>query len=65
MNIATTPTAIRIYIPILDWLSCELLKIALSTEQNDVAVQFFQILLYAEQGMADWVKQLEVKNVLE
>jgi hypothetical protein len=53
LSIATTPTAIRKFIPFLDWLSFELLKFALSTEQNDVAVQFFQILLYAEQGMAD------------
>jgi hypothetical protein len=38
------------------------LKFAESTEQNDVAVQFFQILLYAEEGMTDQINQLEVKN---
>ena len=62
MTIATTPNGIRKYIPILDWLSFERLKFALSTEQNDVAVQFFQIHLYAEEGMTEQVNQLEVKN---
>ena len=62
MTIATTPNGIRKDIPILDWLSFERLKFALSTEQNAIAVQFFQIFLYAEEGMADQVNQLEVKN---
>ena len=55
MTTATAPTGIRKYVPILDWLSFEQLKIALSTEQNDVAEQFSQILLYAEEGMADQI----------
>jgi hypothetical protein len=53
LTITTTSTGIRKYIPFLDCLSFELLKFALSIEQNDVTVQFFQILLYAEEGMAD------------
>jgi hypothetical protein len=57
LSITTTPTTIRKYIPFMDWLSFELLKFALSTEQNlgypDSVVQFFQIPLYAEEGMAD------------
>ena len=62
MSIATTPTGIRKNIPIMDWLSFELLKFAVSDQQNDVAVQFFQIHLYAEEGMTEQVNQLEVKN---